>query len=58
MSRMNKASAIAMFGSVKELADALGCSREAIYQWPDVLTKTLELKVMGAAVMNGKIMKK
>lgn len=32
---MPKSEAIAKFNSIPEMADALGISRSAIYQWPD-----------------------
>ena len=34
---MTKQEAISRFGSIKALADVLGITREAIYQWGDVV---------------------
>lgn len=52
---MTKKEAIALFEDVKELADALGCTREAIYQWPENLSDGLKNKVIGAAYQKGKL---
>lgn len=47
---MTKTEAISMFGSVKELAKAYGCKRQAIYQWPADLPQGIADRVLGAAV--------
>lgn len=47
---MTKAEAISLFGSVKELAKAYGCKRQAIYQWPADLPQGIADRVLGAAV--------
>jgi len=50
---MNKKYAIYIFGSVQKLADALDISRQAIYQWPDVLPQRLSDEITGAAIRLG-----
>jgi len=52
---MTKNDAIGLFGTVKYLADALGVTRHAIYQWPDELTQDQEDRVVGAGVRLGKL---
>lgn len=52
---MKKDEAIAIFGSTRAMADALGVTRQAIYQWPDVLPQDQEDRVTGAAVRLGKL---
>lgn len=47
---MNKASAIELFGSVTDLAVALGITRQAIYQWPDELAQDQQDRIVGAAI--------
>lgn len=51
---MTKAQAIAMFGSVKALADAIGVQPQAIYQWPEELDQKRADWVKGAALRLGK----
>jgi len=46
---MNKSNAIAIFGGVKKLSDALGIKRQAIYQWKDELTQRQADEIVGAA---------
>jgi len=36
---MLKTEAIAKFGGVRKLAEALGITREAVYQWPEVVPR-------------------
>lgn len=55
MPPMTKAEAIALFGSPKELGEALGISRHAIYQWPDDLEQHHVDRVTGAAMRLGKL---
>ncbi len=43
---MNKQEAIDAFGSVTELADALGISREAIYQWGNKIPRGRSFEIM------------
>jgi hypothetical protein len=50
---MTKEQAIAIFGSPKEMGRALGISRHAIYQWPDVLDQERIDRVVGAALRLG-----
>lgn len=47
---MKKSSAIKMFGSVGALASAYGCTRQAIYQWPEDLPQGIADRVLGAYV--------
>lgn len=47
---MKKLSAIKMFGSVGDLASAYGCTRQAIYQWPEDLPQGIADRVLGAYV--------
>lgn len=50
---MGKKEAIKIFGSVKEIADALGITTQAVYDWPDELTERLKNQIIGCAVMRG-----
>lgn len=50
---MKKDEAIKIFGTVTELAEALGVTRHAIYQWPDDLPQATHDRVIGAAVRVG-----
>jgi len=54
---MTKQEAIQIFGSVKEMAESLGLTRQAIYQWPDVLETHTVDRIMGAAVRTGRCAK-
>lgn len=54
---MDKAKAIEMFGSAASLARALGVTRQAISQWPDVLTQQQTDRVIGAALRTGNLFK-
>lgn len=47
---MKKLSAIKLFGSVGALASAYGCTRQAIYQWPEDLPQGIADRVLGAYV--------
>ena len=38
---MTKNEAIEKFGSVRELAEALDISVQAVYQWPEELTRSI-----------------
>lgn len=52
---MTKQQAIQIFGNTQvALANAVGRSKQAIFQWPDVLTKDQQRIVLGAALMEGK----
>lgn len=51
---MHKSAAIAAFGSVTELAKALGVTRQYVYQWDEVLEQPLADRVRGAAQRLGK----
>jgi hypothetical protein len=52
---MRKSSAIEAFGSVTEIAKALGVTRQYVYQWPDELEQPLADRVRGAAQRLGKV---
>ena len=45
---MTKKEAIRKFGSVANLAKALGMSRQAIYKWPDKLPVATQDQIRGA----------
>ena len=47
-SYMRKTDAIKIFGSASELARAIGISPQAVYQWPDELSRALEDRVLAA----------
>ena len=47
---MKKSTAIRIFENPRKLADALGITRQAIYQWPDDLPLHLEDRIVGAAI--------
>lgn len=52
---MTKTEAIAIFGeTAADLARALGVERQAVYQWPEILTKRQEDSVIAACVRRGK----
>ena len=51
---MKKQKAIDLFDTVGALAAALGVTPQAIYQWPDTLSREQEDRVIGAAVRLGK----
>jgi len=54
VSAMTKTAAIGMFGAtVTEMARALGVTRSAISQWPEVLRQEQVDRVIGAAVRLG-----
>jgi len=50
---MIKARAIEMFGSVTNLANAVGISRAAVYQWPEELPRLQADRVIAACVRRG-----
>ena len=50
---MNKRDAINIFGSGAALARAIGVTRSAISQWPEVLEQAQADRVMGAAFRLG-----
>jgi hypothetical protein len=47
---MQKETAVALFGSVKKLAEAVGYTPNAIYQWPEELDQNRSDMVVGAAI--------
>jgi hypothetical protein len=51
---LTKKQAIAIFGDGVKLARALGLSKGAISQWPDLLDQKRTAMVIGAAVQHGK----
>jgi hypothetical protein len=52
---MTKQDAISIFGGVPALAEAVGTTRQAIYQWKDDLDQAKTDRVIGAAIRLGKI---
>lgn len=52
---MKKSDAITLFGTVADLAKAMGMTRQGIYQWPDELPLATEDRVIGAAIRLGKM---
>lgn len=50
---MLKAEAIRMFGGVTALANAVGVSRAAVYQWPEELPRPQADRVIAACVRHG-----
>ncbi|PUB82402.1 MAG: hypothetical protein DBP02_15230 [gamma proteobacterium symbiont of Ctena orbiculata] len=52
---MNKQDAISLFSGVPGLANAMGTTRQAIYQWPDDLDQAKIDRVIGAAYRLGKL---
>jgi len=50
---MTKQDAIALFGSVTQLAHALGITSQAIFQWPKQLSTRARHEVVGAALETG-----
>ena len=50
---MNKKDAIKQFGSVINLAAALGISRQAVYLWPEQLGQRTQDEINGAALRLG-----
>lgn len=52
---MRKLDAVKMFGTVPDLARAIGVTPQAIYQWPDILAVAQTDRVVGAAVRLGKL---
>jgi hypothetical protein len=42
---MLKKEVIRQFAGVRKLADALGITREAIYQWPDVVPRLRQYEI-------------
>ena len=53
MRGMNKSQAVAIFDTVQALADAFGCTRQAIYKLPEQLPQGAADRVIGAAVRLG-----
>lgn len=50
---MKKADAIQLFSTVRELAEALEITRQAIYQWPEDLPQETVDRINGAALRKG-----
>ena len=50
---MTKQDAIALFGSVTQLAHALGITSQALSQWPNQLSTRARREVLGAALEAG-----
>lgn len=51
---MKKNEAVEIFGSVRALANALGITKQAIYQWHFDLPQDQADRVIGAAIRLGK----
>jgi hypothetical protein len=52
---MTKKEAISIFGSIPDLAKAIGTTRQAIYQWKDELDQAKSDRVTGAAFRLGRL---
>lgn len=52
---MTKDQAVELFSSVKALADAMGITPAAIYQWPEQLSSRQADEILGAALRIGRI---
>ena len=50
---MTKKQAIAYFGNVSATARAIGISRAAVFNWPDVLTDRISDRVVAALARRG-----
>ena len=50
---MTKSQAISLFGSISLLCAALKISRQAVHQWPELLTQKTADRVRGAKVRLG-----
>lgn len=51
---MEKVRAVALFGSIKQTASAIGCTRQAVSLWPNHLPRRIADRVIGAAIRLGK----
>jgi len=51
---MTKTEAIALFGTLRATAEAMGLSTQAVYAWPDPLTKELQDKVLATLLRTGR----
>lgn len=52
---MKKSDAIKLFGDIPALADAMGVSAPAIYEWPEDLTRRISDRVVAALVRADRI---
>jgi hypothetical protein len=52
---MDKQKLINSLGGVRNLADLVGISNKAVYQWPDILPPRLMDRVIGAAYRQNRI---
>ena len=55
---MKKSEAIKIFGSVRELANALGITPQAIYLWDEDLSERRENEIIGTAFKLGLLQKR
>ncbi len=55
---MTKNDAISMFESPRKLAEALGITPQAVYQWPDDLSQDQADRILGAAIRLGRNVEK
>jgi len=52
---MKKDEVIAEFGGVRKLADALGITREAVYQWPTTIPRLRQYEIREILEGRGKV---
>lgn len=50
---MTKTQASQLFNGIPRMAQVLGVTRSAVYQWPEELPRAMEDRVVGAAVRIG-----
>ena len=55
---MTKTEAVKIFGSVRELANALGITPQAIYLWDEDLSERRENEIIGTAFKLGLLKKR
>lgn len=52
---MLKSDVVRIFGSISAIARAVDITPEAVVQWPDILPKRLQDRVIAAAVRENKL---
>jgi hypothetical protein len=52
---MLKSDVVRIFGSISAIARAIDITPEAVVQWPDILPKRLQDRVIAAAVRENKL---
>jgi hypothetical protein len=50
---MKKKEAVSIFGNVKNLAEAIGTSKQNFYMFSDPLSRANSDRIVGAAIRNG-----